>query len=73
MCDYRRIERVLYPCPVINCDDYEKYPLVTGRDWYWMERESLQLNTYVCAFSDTYEKKAEGPKAVIFPSAGKEE
>ena len=28
MCDYRRLERALYPCPVINCDDHEKYPLV---------------------------------------------
>ena len=50
MSDLRRIERILYPCPVINCDDYEKYPLVTGRDWYWMERESLRLNTYVCVY-----------------------
>lgn len=50
MCDRRRLERVLYPCPVINCGDYEEYPLVTGRDWYWMERETLRLSKYICVY-----------------------
>ena len=50
MCDRRRLERVLYPCPVINCGDYEEYPLVAGRDWYWMERETLRLSKYICVY-----------------------
>ena len=44
------IERTINNCPEIDCTDYERYPLVTGRDWYWMERETLRISTRPCAF-----------------------
>jgi hypothetical protein len=44
------LERTISPCPVIDCEDYEKHPLITGRDWYMMERQVLHINRHACVF-----------------------
>lgn len=52
MCKPISIERLINRCPVIDCDDYEKYPPVSNSEFYEMERGALLARPF--AYTSVY-------------------
>ena len=44
------LERTLNRCPVVDCGDLETYPLASGSEFAFMEREASKMNKYVRVF-----------------------
>lgn len=46
----RRIERMLYTCPEVNCDDHDSFPLLDENDYMGMCSEFSLHSSEICMF-----------------------